>query len=259
MPIVYKQHLDSRDGTIYNCVQMPDGKWWAAKNLQWAGAGRPYNSSPANEAIYGRLYSWAEANTSCPPGTHLPTNAEWTTLETAIPAPDGTKLKAVSSLWTPNTGTDEYGFAALPGGNHYGDPSNLDYGINVSACFWTATNSGSNSFRKELTATGSAVITTALDDDWNGYWNSVRFIVDTFNEPIPPTKIHGTFSGSGVKVFASRPSDTTFEVPLSAQSTTELTISKDFITTFGPSIGRVRILVVDGEYISEWKDWDFRI
>ena len=72
------------------------------------------------------------------------------------------------------------------------------------------------------------------------------------------TTVEGTFSGSGVKVFAAMPSDSTFEVPLSAQSSTELTISKDFIAKWGAAIGRVRILVVDGEYISEWKDWDFR-
>ena len=90
------------------------------------------------------------------------------------------------------------------------------------------------------------------------YYGSVRFIVDVFNEPVPQTKIKGTFSGSGVKVFAAMPSDSTFEVPLSAQSSTELTISEDFISKWGAAIGRVRILVVDGEYISEWKDWDFR-
>ena len=85
-----------------------------------------------------------------------------------------------------------------------------------------------------------------------------RIYKATFASPVYTTKIHGTFSGSGVEVFAARPSDFTFKVPLSSQTTTELTINKDFIAAWGSSIGRVRILVVDGEYISEWKDWDFR-
>jgi len=59
----------------------------------------------------------------CPDG-HIPSEAEWTTLMAAVggtgtnnAAGAGKKLKANSSLWSTNTGTDDYGFAALPGGS----------------------------------------------------------------------------------------------------------------------------------------------
>lgn len=255
MPIVYKQHLDERDGTIYNCVLMPDGKWWAAENLRWAGAGMAYSTQQYTDA-FGRMYDWASASSGVPAGTHLPTNDEWLALQAAVQDPDGKNLKAIDPLWRGLPNNDLYGFRAMLGGIHFGSLSNPVSEIMDSCYFWTAT-AGTSANVKNLVQGSDAIFEATRPP--NDYRLSVRFIVDVFNEPIPPTKIHGTFSGSGVKVFAAMPSDTTFEVPLSAQSTTELTISKDFITTFGPFIGRVRILVVDGEYISEWKDWDFRI
>ena len=117
----YRQYQDTRDGHIYNCVQMPDGKWWFAKNLSYASANSlVYNNDSANEAIYGRLYPWDDLASACPPGCHIPTDAEWTALTTAIGGDvAGTKLKANSTLWSTNTGTDDYGFSVLPAGRYY--------------------------------------------------------------------------------------------------------------------------------------------
>lgn len=251
----FRQHLDSRDGKVYNCVLMPDGKWWSAENLAWDGAGVFYDNNPANGPIYGKLYSWTEANANCPPGTHLPSDAEWTALEVAIPALDGTRLKADSALWLTNTGTDDYGFAALPGGRLI--PADQFGGISEGCWFWTSTVFGSDTrWQRFLDESASMLRGT----DVEGLGCSVRFIVDVFVDPVPPTRIYGTFSGSGVQVFATfSDSGATVEVPLSAQSTTSLTISQNFIDTFGVAGGRARLLIVDGENLSEWKDWDFRI
>lgn len=73
---------------------------------------------------YGVLYNWTAALAGvCPTGWHLPSNAEWVTLETYVGGAGtaGTKLKSVSG-WTigGDTGTDAYGFSALPGGTYYG-------------------------------------------------------------------------------------------------------------------------------------------
>ena len=75
--------------------------------------------------MYGRLYNWNTARTACPSGWHLPTDAEWTTLVNyglSLSINAGKKLKAKSF-----GGTDEYGFAALPGGILDGRFDNIGY------------------------------------------------------------------------------------------------------------------------------------
>jgi len=54
----------------------------------------------------------------------------------------GTALKANSTLWITNTGTDAYGFSALPAGDYYGSSFN-DVGNDGN--WWTATANGSSS------------------------------------------------------------------------------------------------------------------
>jgi uncharacterized protein (TIGR02145 family) len=93
----------------------------------------------ANCDTYGRLYDWATAmglppncNDSscscssqiqakhrgiCPTGWHIPSDAEWNALRSAVGIfTSGTKLKAKSGWYNNGNGTDEYGFSALPGG-----------------------------------------------------------------------------------------------------------------------------------------------
>jgi len=118
---------DPRDGKQYPYVEI-SGKTWMAANLDYtvADGSRCYNGFDANCEIYGRLYNFAATSDACPDGWHLPTNAEWTALTSAIGGIAGTaeKLKAKSG-WASN-GTDDYGFAALPGS--YGNLSTGNYG-----------------------------------------------------------------------------------------------------------------------------------
>jgi len=79
----------------------------------------------------------------CPSGWHIPSDAEWNALITAAGGDiSGTNLKAISGWKIGNgykAGTDNYGFAALPGGYDLsgGDFYNVgDYGI-----WWSATES----------------------------------------------------------------------------------------------------------------------
>ena len=111
---------------------------WMAENLNYnPGTGRAlcYNNQASNCTTYGRLYDWSTAMALpsscndnycevqarhkgiCPDGWHLPNDSELQTLvdfaggsETA-----GGKLKATSGWNNNSNGTDEYGFAALPG------------------------------------------------------------------------------------------------------------------------------------------------
>jgi len=126
---------DIRGGT-YNWVTIGT-QTWMAENLNYDASGsKCYNNDPANCAKYGRLYDWAtamdnsassSANPSgvqgvCPSGWHLPSDAEWDTLMTAVGGTStaGTKLKAADG-WNLYSGvpvgTDDYGFSALPGGS----------------------------------------------------------------------------------------------------------------------------------------------
>jgi len=153
---------DARDGQSYKYTKI-GSQTWMAQNLNyqvdssWCAGG-----VASNCAIYGRLYQWTAAmklDTSynhkvwqgadsakhqgaCPSGWHVPSDAEWikltdTTLS-SVTATAGTVLKANSSLWSTNTGTDVYGFSVLPAaaGSHYGD-GRLD-GLGRYAYFWSS-------------------------------------------------------------------------------------------------------------------------
>jgi uncharacterized protein (TIGR02145 family) len=128
---------------------------WMAENLNVAyssgnGNSACYNNQESYCNTYGRLYDWAAAmdlpsscNSSscasqvstkgiCPSGWHIPSDEEWDILVKYVD-PNwtsnsgdgniaGTKLKATSgwnSYSGTDGGTDEFGFAALPGGYGY--------------------------------------------------------------------------------------------------------------------------------------------
>lgn len=253
MSITYRYHRDTRDGKIYNCVLMPDGKWWSAENLAWEGAAwiPPQNDGYWDSALAAaRLYQLSSVLGNLPTGTHLPSLAEWVAMATAANA--RSKAAPLKSLagWDPRysgaNGTDQYGFALI------GSNCMVSIGEWVSQTGYGGYLHASDGF---VFTYGNTGIREGYNSDDS--WMAVRFIVDVFNEPIPPTKIKGMFSGSGVKVFCTNYNTATFELPISAQTTTELTVAKDFIATWGAALGNVRILVVDGEHISEWKDWNF--
>jgi len=111
--------------------QVTDSSTWA--NLT-SGAWCYYNNDAANGPIYGKLYNWYAVNDTrglAPTGYHVPSDAEWTTLETCLGGNlvAGGAMKEVGyTHWlSPNTGaTNSSGFAGLPGGARGG---------NISFCF----------------------------------------------------------------------------------------------------------------------------
>jgi len=110
---------DPRDGKVYKTVKIGE-QVWLAENLAYAAEG-----SGCYDVKYGRLYHWDTAMKSCPEGWHLPSKEEWQTLFDFVGGMKiaGKKLKATSG-WDEHDGksgdgTDDFGFAALPGG--YGD------------------------------------------------------------------------------------------------------------------------------------------
>lgn len=151
----------SYNGQTYNTVLIGD-QCWMAENLNVGtminsntggtnGDGQQtdngtiekycYDNNASNCNTYGGLYQWNElmqyVTTSgtqgiCPPNWHIPTDAEWKTLEGTVDtqygvgSPEwnntyfrgfdaGKRLKTTNG-WNTNTGTDAFGFSALPGG-----------------------------------------------------------------------------------------------------------------------------------------------
>jgi uncharacterized protein (TIGR02145 family) len=106
-----------------------------------------------NYQTYGVLYNCPAALTACPPGWHLPSDAEWKQLEMYLGMSEeeadnqwergtneGGKLKeAGTNHWSsPNTGaTNSSGFTALPGGcvDGYGN----FYAFGVHGDWWSST------------------------------------------------------------------------------------------------------------------------
>jgi uncharacterized protein (TIGR02145 family) len=142
---------DIRDGQKYPTVVIND-KAWTAKNINFEATTGSwcYGDDPKNCEKYGRLYDWEAATTACPPGWHLPTRQEWGDLAVFAGGTGddgekgevaGKKLRAKSgwddSEW--GNGTDDYGFAALPGGSRRYD--NTEF-INVGkvGIWWTSTS-----------------------------------------------------------------------------------------------------------------------
>ncbi|CAA6813073.1 MAG: Unknown protein [uncultured Aureispira sp.] len=148
--------VDERDGTEY-CMTTIGTQVWMADNLQFASDSNAYLnvSSPTTvNAVYGRLYTFSEANQACPNGWHLPTDEEWKTMEIALGmsaveadglndrgTDEGARLKSVEN-WTSSLnagveGTNSSGFNAFPSGEW--NPSfGPFFHLGEEASYWTA-------------------------------------------------------------------------------------------------------------------------
>jgi uncharacterized protein (TIGR02145 family) len=135
---------DLKTTTLNNNTPIPnvtDNTDW--KNLTSIGYCW-FNNNASYGSTYGILYNWYNVETSmlCPSGWHVPSDAEFKTLEIYLGmtqseadnsgwrgANQGTQLK-FTTTWTPSTGTNSSGFTALGGGYRYGmDGSFNDMGV----------------------------------------------------------------------------------------------------------------------------------
>lgn len=169
------QILDPRDSTIYNTIIIGN-QLWLAENLRYLPAvhspqdgslneGRYYVSNYWGSDVllakatcayedYGVLYNWSSAQTACPPGWHLPSDAEWNTMFQVLgdTSSIGLKLKQTGyQYWNaPNANvTNESGFSALAGGLR--DETTLTYyDLGNYGFWWSATSSspGNSSVKK---------------------------------------------------------------------------------------------------------------
>ncbi|MDR2554130.1 MAG: hypothetical protein LBC64_01770 [Fibromonadaceae bacterium] len=180
--IVYGVDVSYQD-EIYKTVKIGNQTWFQ-RNLNYNASGSKCGNggslSDANTTTcdtYGRLYDWATAmalpskcnsilSTSdadcaittpnhrgiCPSGWHIPSDADWEALMTAVGGSGtaGTKLKANSDLWVSNgKGTDNYGFSALPGG--YGGSGGYFGNVGSNGFWWSASEYNANyAYRRDM-------------------------------------------------------------------------------------------------------------
>ncbi|MEZ5198318.1 MAG: FISUMP domain-containing protein [Bacteroidales bacterium] len=170
------------DGNTYNTIVIGN-QCWMAENLNvgimvFNGTNQGsngiiekycYQNSSTNCDVYGGLYQWDEmmqyvftegTQGICPPNWHLPTDAEWCTLEQEVDSTiicntngwrgidGGSKLQEEgNSHWNGNfNATNSSGFTALPGGYSTGSFG----GLNDYAYFWTSSVNGSSSINRRL-------------------------------------------------------------------------------------------------------------
>lgn len=155
------------NGYTYSTIVLGNGQEWMAENLrttyyangdpipnvtdatQWGnlstGAWAHYNNDSQYENTYGKLYNWyavADSRNVCPPGWHVPTDAEWSFLINYLggEAVAGGKMKSTGTQYwsSPNIGaTNASGFSGLPGGYRFSDGT--FYSIGSLGNWWSST------------------------------------------------------------------------------------------------------------------------
>jgi uncharacterized protein (TIGR02145 family) len=141
---------DKRDGQKYRTVKIGNQTWMAENLNHQTGKSWCYGNDDSNCKQYGRLYDWETAKTACPSGWHLPTKAEWSALVETAGDDAGRKFKSKTGWDKGGTGTDDYGFSALPGGApiSVGNVVFAGYG----GYYWTATEGGaSRAYTRRIT------------------------------------------------------------------------------------------------------------
>ncbi len=140
---------DARDGKTYKMIQI-GSQTWMAENLNYETTGSSCcDNDESNCEMYGRLYTWEVSQTVCPTGWHLPNDADFKTLIDAVGGEEiaGTNLKSTNGWkgyesFSAITGTDNFGFSALPAGTNYEGVKQSTIGIVTG--FWTSVENSLN-------------------------------------------------------------------------------------------------------------------
>ena len=181
----YNEYVDS-------VVYIPTDAAWSENN----------SSVTYDEGTFGYYYNWPAAMLVCPAGWHLPSDAEWTQLETYVSnaqestvyvyrcdQSDATSIaKALASKTDWKNGNGECypgdqsvkpnnatGFSAVPAGGCVG--SSFSFAGNV-ATFWSATQNASYPLSAYGRGLGYSTADVPRDSDSKDYGYSVRCLRD---------------------------------------------------------------------------------
>lgn len=177
-PVISYGSMTDQDGNTYKTVEIGTQTWMAenlkttkysdnstipnvTSNSAWIRLTTPGycwydNNETTNKPKYGALYNWYTATTGklCPTGWHVPTDAEFKTLEmflgmTQVQADgtswhgtdQGTQMKNTTGWKAGENGTNTSGFSALPGGfRYYADGSFFN---ESTLSYWWCSNESS--------------------------------------------------------------------------------------------------------------------
>jgi uncharacterized protein (TIGR02145 family) len=145
---------------------IPEVKTWQ-EWIDFGGLGQPawcyYLNDSSNNDKYGKLYNWYAVNDPrglAPVGWHIPSDEEWQELADYLGGDysAGERLKSASGWVHGRSGTDEFGFNALPGGRR----SSLgDFEFIGEAGFWwssTGVKSGyANAYYRKMYSMGGGI------------------------------------------------------------------------------------------------------
>jgi uncharacterized protein (TIGR02145 family) len=163
---LYATHFFNGDPIPTTATASTDISGETSPVYQWS-----YGGDYANTLIYGNLYTWyatTDPRKLCPTGWHIPTDAEWTTLENKL----GTYTEAGSRLkedgtthWNPSynkDATNESCFSGLPGG--YRAATGTFFLLRDEGRWWSATESETAAaWSRTLNASGPTVARPGSD------------------------------------------------------------------------------------------------
>lgn len=150
------------------------------------------NDSTTNKSTFGALYNWYAVHTGklAPAGWHVPTDADWSTLEnnaTAYLYVSGSlaKILAANTTWlkSANTGTignnlalnNTSGFAALPGGSRENYIHSFN-SIDSTGLWWSSTQESDTTSLSIFLRCDFNSVERYFKHPWNGL--SVRCVKD---------------------------------------------------------------------------------
>lgn len=185
-------------------TNLSDPEWVAttsgAQTVYGAGTSpcNGYCDEVENLADYGRLYNWyavADARGLCPPGWHVPTEAEWLSMESTLGMfngnddigfrgiDEGFELKSSPSDVPPWNGGNTWGFSALPGGRRSDNLDGVYFGTASGGNWWTSTldPGGQDAWFRHVTHSSDQVYRNA-EPLTNGF--SIRCVFDESVQPI---------------------------------------------------------------------------
>jgi len=216
------QTVTDIDGNVYKTVTIGTQTWMAenlkvthyrdgtaipnvTSNTTWgsltSGAWCDNSNSTTNGTIYGHLYNWYAATDSrniAPIGWHIPSAAEWNTLENYLIANgfnyDGTtsgnkiaKSLASTVYWMTDTSAgsiandvsknNKSGFNGLPSGWRYWG-NGLSYALGSGAVWWSSTNTYNLSLSANKNYSQSFDDSTVPTNGYKQYGLALRCIKD---------------------------------------------------------------------------------
>ena len=136
-----------------------------------------YNNDPKNGEKYGKLYNLYAVNDPrglAPDGWHIPTDAEWLSLEYHLGKEPGKKMKAINGWNEQGNGTNSSGFTGLPGGFRHALGDFLEIGS--SGYWWGYSTYGTNGAYLRALYHDFGLLTNEIYSKGRGY--SIRCVKD---------------------------------------------------------------------------------